>query len=70
MTFPHISKQTFDTVFAALHAGELQTQDIHTAVASYVLGIPAKDITPAQRMAAKSANYVWLYSNAVRLGDI
>lgn len=62
-----ISKQTFDDVWRRTKAGEFDTNDIHTAMAAYVLGIPSKQVTPEQRQEAKISNYVHLYSLPMKI---
>lgn len=41
--------------------GYLAGEDVHTATASVIYGIPPEQVTPAQRTAAKTANFSILY---------
>lgn len=60
-----VTRQMFDRVKQGLDAGEFDTNNIHTAMAAYVYGIPTRQVTNEQRQEAKQANYVWLYSRQI-----
>lgn len=41
------------------------TNDLHRAVVAEALGIPVNNVTPAQRVAAKTALFAYLYSPTI-----